>query len=330
MNELSNHIECNEVANTVNSRFDLTIKNRINYHPDIIDYLWIGTEKEYKSIFIEKSRSSYEPSFININLPVEVTNDLDLVEKLDYYPNYANLTPKQRYKYLKYLENPFNSNFEIGYTFIFFYGLERFMCTEKYKGALDLVIRLLEHHNENHSFASYAVESVLFKAIEINNYSYLNHVLKINNVVNTMFPPLRIYFYYKTGKELNADDILLLSKDFGWKKKTYLNEYKDLFVKNLEIVIKDFNEIVSISSLMGNNSIENLSTFNVCKIANVTSDYKAREAKLPNLLLDELLKANILSLMEEAHNLTKTEVAAMRKNGEVKAKVITGKFKEID
>lgn len=98
----------------------------------------------------------------------------------------------------------------------------------------------------------------------------------------------------------------------------------------MEIVIKDFNGIVSISSLMGNNSIENLSTFNVCRIANVTSDYKAREAKLPNLLLNELLKANIFSLMEEAHNLTKTEVAAMRKKGEVKAKVITGKFKEID
>lgn len=329
MNELSNYIECDEIKVLFDRRLDLITKNRINYYPDNIDYLWVGTEKEYKSVFIVNSKFSYEPSFINVNLPVEITNDLDSVEKLDYYPNYANLTPKQRYRYLKYLENPFDSKFEIGYTFIFYYGLERFMYTEKYEGALNLIVRLLEPHNDNHSFVSYAVESILFKTIEINNYRYLNRVLIIKNVINTLFPPLRLYLYYITRKELSTDDIILLSKDVGWKKKTYLNEHKDLFVKNLGIIIRGFKSAVSVSSLINNCSVENLATFNVCRIANVTSDYKVREAKLPNLLFSDVLKVNILSLMEKAHNMTKDEVTRMRKNGEVKQKIITGKLKEI-
>ena len=329
MNELSNNINSREIGNSLNNRFDLMIKNRINYHPDIIDYLWIGTEKDYKEMFIVSSRSSYEPSFININLPVEITNDLDSVEKLDYYPNYANLTPTQRYKYLKYLENPFNLNFEIGYTFIFFYGLERFMYTGKPEGALNLIIRLLENRNENHSFVSYAVESILFKTIEINNYRYLNRILIIKNVVNSLFPPLRIYLYYKANKELSADDIVLLSKDIGWKKKTYLKEHKDLFVKNLGIIADGYDGALSISSLIGNFPIEKLATFNVCRIANVTSNYKAREAKLPNFLLSDMLKDNIFNLMEKAHNMTKNEVTAMRKIGKIKKKMIIGKFKGI-
>lgn len=84
MNELSNNINSREIGSSLNNRFDLMIKNRINYHPDIIDYLWIGTEKEYEETFIDNRRYSYEPSFININLPVEVIYDLDSVEKLNY------------------------------------------------------------------------------------------------------------------------------------------------------------------------------------------------------------------------------------------------------
>lgn len=228
------------------------------------------------------------------------------------------------------MENPFDSNFEIGYTFIFFYGLERFMYTDKYEGAMDLIIRLLEHHNGNQSFISYSVESILFKTIEINDYSYLNRILVINNVVNSLFPPLRIYLYYKANKELFASDIILLSKDVGWKKKTYLNGYKDIFVKNLEIAMNKCESDMSISSLIGNCHIESLPTFNVCRIANVTSDYNVREAKLPNLLFVNVLKDNILTLMENAHNMTKTEVAKMRKTGEVKQKIVAGKFKEIN
>lgn len=329
MNELSNYIEISKVEKSFNSSFDLMNGSRIIFHPDIIDYLWIGTEEKYKYIYIDDIIFS-EPSFININLPIEITNDLNSVEKLDYYPNYANLTPIQRYKYLKYLENPFNSNFEIGYTFIFFYGLERFMYTENYAGALSLVIRLLEIYNENHSFVSYAVESILFKAIEINDYSYLNRILVIENVVNSLFPSLRTYIYYKANKELSADDIILLSKDVGWKKKTYLNEYRDLFVKNLEIVKNEYESAVSINSLIGNRQIENLPSFNVCRIANITADYNARAAKLPNLLLVNALKDNVFNLMEKAHIMTKNEVAKLRKNGKINQKIITVKFKEIN
>lgn len=330
MDEISNYTKNDGIIKIFGEcSAELSIDKRIKYHPDVIDYIWIGIEKKHTSGFVFDGNSAHEPSFINVNLPVEYVEDLDAVEKLEYYPSYTYLSPKQRYKYLKFLENPFDLDFEIGYLFIFYYGLERYMTTEKYEGAIKLILRLLKHHYTNNSFISYAVEAVLFKAIETNKIGYINEILEIEKVVNVLFPPLRVYLFYISKKELTAEDVILLSNDVGWKKKTYLKDYKDLFINNLTNVINDSKNIMTISSMLGSKSIQNLETFNVCKYANISLDNKKRDAKIPNLLAASVLKDEIFKLMEGAHSKTKLEVSLMRKDGKISPKIISAKFKEV-
>ena len=62
-----------------------------------------------------------EPSLISTRMPIDFGANLDNVEKLGYYPSYENLSPKQRFVYLKWLCD-ITKPVDIGYVFIFYYG----------------------------------------------------------------------------------------------------------------------------------------------------------------------------------------------------------------
>ena len=77
---------------------------------------------------------------------------------LPYYPQYSGLTPIQRGKYLSWLSHGRNSDLdEIGYAFIFFYGLERRAILEKQDcdTILPEVQRLLTRYPSSSSFNFY-------------------------------------------------------------------------------------------------------------------------------------------------------------------------------
>jgi uncharacterized tellurite resistance protein B-like protein len=77
---------------------------------------------------------------------------------LPYWPQYSGLTPAQRGKYLSWLSRGRNDDLhEIGYAFIFFYGLERRAILEKqdYDLILMEVQRLLSRYPVSGSFNSY-------------------------------------------------------------------------------------------------------------------------------------------------------------------------------
>ncbi|MFA4824797.1 MAG: TerB N-terminal domain-containing protein [Methanoregula sp.] len=79
-------------------------------------------------------------------------------QTLSYYPQYSNLTPGQRGKYLSWLSRGRNDDLdEIGYAFIYFYGLERRGIIEKEDTEKLLVEarRLLTRYPNSNSFNSY-------------------------------------------------------------------------------------------------------------------------------------------------------------------------------
>lgn len=79
-------------------------------------------------------------------------------QTLPYYPQYSNLTPEQRGKYLSWLSRGRNDDLdEIGYAFIYFYGLERRGIIEKEdtEKLLEEARRLLIRYPNSNSFNSY-------------------------------------------------------------------------------------------------------------------------------------------------------------------------------
>jgi hypothetical protein len=79
-----------------------------------------------------------EPSLIDLRLPVSRTSP-STSPPLGYWPSYARLTPEARRCYLEWLAmGRRNPSIDIGYVFIFFYGLERRLLVDMADGGSEL------------------------------------------------------------------------------------------------------------------------------------------------------------------------------------------------
>ena len=105
----------------------------------------------------DEASSPQEASCIDRSIPIGNPDDEDL-QALPYWPRYSTLTPGQRGKYLSWISQGRNSDLdEIGYAFIFFYGLERRAIIERkdIDSILEEIRRLLSRYPSSNSFNSY-------------------------------------------------------------------------------------------------------------------------------------------------------------------------------
>jgi uncharacterized tellurite resistance protein B-like protein len=126
---------------------------------------WVGNGQSitvqgftiYNPLSYLSNNSNPEASCILTSLKTE-KHDNTNSPSLPYYPQYSGLTPVQRGKYLSWLSRGRNDDLdEIGYAFIFFYGLERRAILEKQDCDIILmeVQRLLSRYPVSGSFNSY-------------------------------------------------------------------------------------------------------------------------------------------------------------------------------
>ncbi|MGQ7819280.1 tellurite resistance TerB family protein [Metapseudomonas furukawaii] len=127
-------------------------------------------------IYVGEDRSSRygssEPSLINPKLKV-ARGIVDIAERLtSYWPSYDSISPEARRAYLQWLSSGRKApHANIGYVFLFFYGLERRVFIDAKHdpdAASDVptiiaeVERLLSIYDENHSFNTYASRFIDF------------------------------------------------------------------------------------------------------------------------------------------------------------------------
>jgi len=104
-----------------------------------------------------------EPSAISVALPI-APNPVDWSSVPDppYYPAYASLSPRQRRKYLAWLIDV-RQEIQIGYVFVFYYGLERHLFFGRADEAFDMVLRLRQTHRHS-SFLFYSEAALIASA----------------------------------------------------------------------------------------------------------------------------------------------------------------------
>src|SRR5450756_1396391 len=107
----------------------------------------------------DNHRPTVERSTVFTTLPVTTPGDPSLVEKPPYWPTYVHLSEEQRWTYLTWLQNPATA-VDLGYVFLYFYGLERRLLTSEFDPAFQETVFLREHHEEG-SFPEFAERSVL-------------------------------------------------------------------------------------------------------------------------------------------------------------------------
>lgn len=112
------------------------------------------------------NENNNDASLINPNLKVILAEPWEYGDEMGYWPKYSDIPAKCRGAYLKWLaEGRVEVKANIGYVFLFFYGLERRIFVDAVENnvqpqeRLDIVnevIRLLELYGDNNSFKTYA------------------------------------------------------------------------------------------------------------------------------------------------------------------------------
>ncbi|MDP3041815.1 MAG: TerB N-terminal domain-containing protein [Candidatus Omnitrophota bacterium] len=139
-----------------------------------------------------------EPALIDPTLPVDKsTNDWD-GRQINYWPSYSNISATARNAYLEWLANGRNNpTVNIGYVFLYFYGLERRILVdirESSKAALEKEIiltelkRLREIYRSNYSFNQYSSNLIDYLEIIDSKYKLYSSPIDVEGFVGYEFP----------------------------------------------------------------------------------------------------------------------------------------------
>ena len=250
-------------------------------------------------LFISKKKSeNFEPSEIITSLPVKKGK----AEPLGYYPSYYEMSSEQRYNYLEFLMD-ITSSIDIGYVFVFYYGLEKkiYMDDHLYE-AVEMILKLQERH-KNRSFLAYSNDALIYAAMMKKDP---NIILNIN--LETLRPELLFLVKGSFIGEFNAKDLMSLSKGVGFSNNRYIKSNPDMFQKNLTnlIVTKYGSENYILDKTL------KLDTNKKIKLMLSNISIMNREFEYPNFLVSSKVQTDIFLLLKEAHEITKKELSKSR------------------
>lgn len=301
----------------------------LSVHPDLKDLLWFGSGKYKNYVCIPKTETykfngmtctiiekNEEPSLIYTNQTIQVSDDIFSVERPDYFPTYTSLNSRQKYVYWKFLSNPYDERFNVGYAFLLFYGLERMMLSnEKFEKAFEVVLKLRDVFN-NKSFQSYTANTLILMCLKNQRVDLialfansLDKEFELNFNAN-----LLLLYKYGLMLPLEALDVVRIAKDIEFTNINYIKKYPDIFVSILDKKIHDKYK----NGLILNDIISESNFIKIPKCEGYIFSNTSLQNKIliPNIINDFKLKRILFNLLEDTHEEVKSYLAEMRKNGE--------------
>lgn len=262
----------------------------LNLPKDVISLLYIkgGTLSNYKESL------KMEPSLIDLSLPIDTTDILqeDAEEDIGYYPSYAGLSPKQRYIYLKWLQN-IDDPIPIGYVFIFYYGLERQLLHGKYNQAFRMIIRLQKHH-KNGSFISYSTDALLISSLKHKKYDMIQ---EINT--NESSGKICILINFINEKPITAEHLISIRNSIGFTNNRYLKLCPELFIDILnQKLVEHYN-----SHFYPVTKEDFTNSTNTCTLAlaNYSLASQKRFVEAPDITSNSSFSESVYKLLSETH-----------------------------
>lgn len=252
-------------------------------------------------IHIKTSLNS-EPSAIDINLPI--TDATAPPTPLGYYPSYANLTPQQRTAYLNWLKD-ITTPIDIGYVFIFYYGLERHLLFGNAEKALATILILRQFHN-NTSFLGYSEDALVLYALLHNRPEILQNLDCEQASID-----LRLFIAVLSNHCLNAQDIMTAYKKLSFDNNRYIKGEPELFLSTLEgLLLKQYASPVFSVSLDDLTLAQG--TFTLV-LANYSLLPQQRVLELPDITTSPRIQNALHALLVETHESVKAELRERRK-----------------
>ena len=299
--------------------------NLIKYNQDIVNripertkkLLWI-TNEEPDEYYIQWSNipflliripgaRSIEPSLIYTKLPVAKPDNPQNVESLRYWPSYLGLDPYQRWDYLNWLYD-ISKSIDIGYVFLYYYGLERHLLMGNFESAFEEIIHLINYH-DNKSFKKYSITALLISCYNTERYNFIKRIPY--DPENTDYEFVLLFKAIKNIKILPEEAIGLCNK-VGFKNRNYIKKYPELFKKILsEKLLEDENK--NGSHLLERINWEKAPKKTVPAYANMSIPAEIRFPTINNIIAAKGFKKTLFKLLSEAHQEIKDELASERK-----------------
>ena len=253
--------------------------------------------------------SSDEPSTIYTAMPIRRPANPTLIPRPDYYPSYAGLSPEQKWIYLNWLTDvtqPIN----IGYVFIYYYGLERHLLVGELDSAFDEILLLRQAHAENASFDSYSRSALLNSAL-FRNPGRLEQLYRL-------CPPARLedtdlILAHQLGYDLGPEGLIRLAAGLRGVAKRYIKKDPDEYRLALATILTEefgrpflpFASCYRISDLPKKEHI---------LFANISFPSEVRMPALPSFLHYKPFLREATRVLSLAHERTKQALADARRS----------------
>lgn len=290
--------------------------------PEITSLLWFadGLLKNYSSEKLPMFKTDFftvtfsqevEPSLIRTTDPIGLT--VSPAPALGYYPSYSRMTPNERATYLNWLCNV-DDEIDMGYVFVFYYGLERHLAMKDVKNferAFEMILRLRAHHKKG-TFEGYSSTALIASTLIHNRPDLLNKLLCEEIQLTSLFcyDSFLLACLAKCNLCLNADAIIEMANNVGFFDKYYIRKKPDEFRQVLtKLLAERFSE-------KGYPLTESHLSESPLKEETIFANWSLnRYITIPDITKNETLKNDLNKLLVETHEILKV---APRKKREKK------------
>lgn len=264
----------------------------------IRDLLWFQNGAEHNL-----PPNTSEPSAIDTSLPIAHDSGMWSVVDLSYYPAYAQLNPEQRAVYLNWLRD-IRDPVPIGYVFLFYYGLERYLFTDKYNDAVGAILALRMNH-ENNSFKRYSGDALALCAVARKNSSLFEQIKDDLGDTAYIWACTELYGY------MTPVDLIHTYRSWGFTNTRYLrgeDGIKDLYFNALvEVVIERYGQDkIPVTDVPRNGT-------DFLVLANYGLPQNVREHRVPDITKSPEFAAQMQGLLTETHERVKVQLRELRK-----------------
>lgn len=250
-----------------------------------------------------------EPSTIYTALPVSAPADPDSVPRPSYYPAYSELTPEQRWIYLRWLED-ISQPVNIGYVFIYYYGLERQMLTGDFENAFDEILALRAAHGSQPSFDLYSRSGLLNAAVarqDDRRIAFLYAAAPPDHFRDT-----DLMIAYRARQDFGTEGLLRLVSSVPGVNKRYLKAEPDLYRQALtEVLSEQFG--TPYLPFATKYSVAELPVAPQMLFANISFPDAVRNPLLPSFSSHQPFVSEVSDVLAAAHERCKELLAIRRK-----------------
>jgi len=273
---------------------------------ETLDLLWFkngllknySDQPDFRSPMLSVDLGRSEPSLIDLNLPVASNNAM--TPPPGYYPSYAKLTPQQRYIYLTWLKD-ITSPADLGYIYLFYYGLERHLILGKFEEAFHMIQTLLRHHPKIGAYAHGALLIAIFVQKRVDYFNLLD--------LDKLPPDERLFTASMMNKELSSTNIIDAHTKFSFNNRRYISGHRELFKETLEEIMIERYGTSKFQVL--ESDFSSITETITIPLANYSLDQ--RFLNIPNIATSQRVSIEINSLLVDSHEKVKVKLREIRK-----------------